>query len=263
MSQSEDPVDINRLRETGPISSARAIFDELVGVDSADLTLEEIDRFLPDVHILRSTQLPKREFIKTHDALTKNAVGRFILPLEATFKVIYLIRNPLDICVSYAYHSGHTDFDRTIRHMANPKMALARSYKAQNNQLHQYMTTWHGHVESWEQMPSEKLLVVRYEDMKLESQETFSHMVRFAELDYDEDQITIALDKCRIERLQEQEEEKGFGEKMQRAKQFFRKGVVGSWREELTREQEERLINNHREMMMRYGYLDEDGNLLV
>ena len=36
---------------------------------------------------------------------------------------------------------------------------------------------------------------------------------------------------------------------------FFRKGEVGAWREELTEKQAKRVIDNHRIVMQRFGYL--------
>jgi len=36
---------------------------------------------------------------------------------------------------------------------------------------------------------------------------------------------------------------------------FFRKGEVGSWREELTGKQAVQVIHDHREVMRRFGYL--------
>jgi hypothetical protein len=62
--------------------------------------------------------------------------------------------------------------------------------------------------------------------------------------------------------LQEQEKQQGFKEKMIRADQFFRKGKPGEWREVLTEEQVESVVSEHREVMRRFGYLDQDGNIV-
>lgn len=264
LSESDEPVDINALHETGPISSARGIFDELVGVDSADLTRDEIDYYLPKAHLLRSQQLTEKQFVKTHDAFTKNKQGEWIIPLEATYKVIYLIRNPLDICVSFAHHSGHTDFDKMIRSMSNSKMTLAKSKRGQNNQLHQYMGSWSEHVRSWMQnVPPDKILVIRYEDMKLKTLATFTKIVEFVNLDYQQAQIATALEKSAIGKLQQLEVKKGFQEKMQRANRFFRKGIIGSWRAELDDEQRLTIMKHHQELLIQHNYMEETGVLLI
>lgn len=263
LSESDEPIDLNALHETGSISSARRLFDELVGVDSADFTQSEIDYYLPKVHQMRSDQLTEKEFVKTHDAFTKNKDGQWIIPIEATFRAIYLVRNPLDVCVSFAHHSGHTDFDRMIKRMASSKTTLAHSKKGQNNQLHQYMGSWSDHIISWQNLPKDKRLVIRYEDMKLKTQETFTKIVRFAGLTHNEEQIADALDKSKMSRLQKMEDEKGFREKMQKAKRFFRKGIIGSWREELTDAQAQQIVKDHKAIMLQLDYLDIDGNLKV
>lgn len=264
MSKNEEPVYINMLTETGSISSSRHLFDELVGVDSSDMRAEEIDYYLPRVHELRSSQLDEIQFVKTHDALTKNQDGNWLIPLSATYKVIYLIRNPLDVCVSYAYHSGHDKFDITIQHMSSANLTLAKSKKKVNLQIHQYMGSWTDHVLSWtENMLDEKIHVVRYEDMKKDSVETFYKIVKFSGLDYTKEEVAEALDKSKIEKLQKQEDEYGFNEKTHRAKRFFRKGVVGSWRDDLSEDQAQRIIDQHRPLMEKYNYISPDGQLLV
>ena len=59
--------------------------------------------------------------------------------------------------------------------------------------------------------------------------------------------------------MQKLEAEQGFGEKMPGAESFFRKGMVGSWRDELAPEWVDKLIADHGEVMRRFGYLTEGG----
>ena len=98
--------------------------------------------------------------------------------------------------------------------------------------------------------------------MKQSPAETFGRAVRFAGLDYTKEQIKKALDRCTFEELQRQEKEKGFHEKSLSSEFFFRKGEVGSWREELTEAQARKIIRDQREVMLRFGYLGEDGDVV-
>ncbi len=263
LSNKSEPININELNETDLGSSGRIGFDSLVGVDSADLTQREIDFYLPKVHKHYSRSLTENKFVKTHDALTQNDVGEWIIPKEATYKAIYLIRNPLDVCVSFAHHSGFENFDLAIKHLASEEALLGYSYKSQMNQLHQYLGSWSGHVKSWLKFPSEKLLVVRFEDLKLSPQKTFSKIVKHLNLKSSQELITQAIDRSKISKLQKMEDEQGFNEKLPNSERFFRKGKIGSWRDELTAEQAEKIINNHKEMMIKFNYLDLQGNLKV
>ena len=254
LSEKNEPIDINVLNKTGSIASSRVIFDELVGVDSADLTSTEIDYYLPQVHLLRSKQLKKRDFIKIHDAFTKNQNDKWIIPLAATYKVIYLIRNPLDVAVSMAYYYGD-DFDTSINDMSNPNLILGESKKRQLSQLHQYMGSWSDHVNSWiNNVPPKKILVVRYEDMKLKTVETFSRITYFLDLPYSSKQIINAIDNSTINRLQAMEVKKGFKGNINPKVLFFRKGIVGGWREELSENQILKIIKAHKELMIQYNY---------
>jgi hypothetical protein len=62
--------------------------------------------------------------------------------------------------------------------------------------------------------------------------------------------------------LKRQEEKSGFREKGPTSKAFFRKGRVGSWREVLTPNQVQRIISVHHRAMRRFGYLDENNDVV-
>jgi hypothetical protein len=62
--------------------------------------------------------------------------------------------------------------------------------------------------------------------------------------------------------LQRLEEEEGFREKSPSSSPFFRKGRIGSWREELSDKQAQQIVHDHQEVMRRFGYLDEDGKIV-
>jgi len=263
LSDQDEPVSINDLHRTGHIASNRRFFDEMVGVDSADMLEKEIDFYLPKAYKLWSSQLAKKEFIKTHYAFIKNEQGQWLFPLDATYKVIYLIRNPLDVCVSFAYHSGHTNFDKVINSMANIQKRLAQSKRRQANQLHQFIGNWSHHVDSWTNIAPAKVLVVRYEDLIQSPQETFTKVVHFLNLDFTSKQIEKAIEYSKLDNLKKMEAMQGFGEKSEKATLFFRKGTIGSWREELTKDQAKIILKYHALVMRRFNYLNSKEQLTI
>jgi hypothetical protein len=91
--------------------------------------------------------------------------------------------------------------------------------------------------------------------MKQKPVETFEKAVQFSGLKYGREEILKALELSSFEELQRQEKENGFKEKGPSSDMFFRKGEVGSWREELTEKQAGQIIHDHREVMRRFGYL--------
>ena len=104
--------------------------------------------------------------------------------------------------------------------------------------------------------------VVRYEDMHANPQRTFARAARLAGLDHSRQEIDKAIEFSRVDVLQGQEDAVGFREKPTGMPQFFREGRVGSWRKAMSPEQVGRIIQDHGEVMRRFGYLDAEGEPL-
>lgn len=256
----EAPADINTLGG-GPIASARAVFDDQVGVEASDLTQDEIERYRPYVYELMSRQAQEPLFLKVHDAYTYTPDGIPLLSKAATAGVIYLIRNPLDVAVSFAHHGAST-VERMVEKMADPDFAFVENPRQLHNQLRQRLLTWSGHVTSWLDEPGLRVHLVRYEDLWADPIGIFTGVIHFCGLDADSARIAKAVAFSSFERMRAQEAEHGFGEKMPGAASFFRKGVAGSWREDLPAGLVARVIADHGAVMRRCGYLDP-ANLII
>jgi len=258
--RNEEPeeVDINELH-TGAIASGRCWVDEVLGFESGDLTPDESDLLRPAVYRWYAEQAEELEYHKIHDAYTMLASGEPLIPADATRGALCIIRNPLDVAISFAHHSS-CSIDRAIENMGNPDFVFCKNIKRQDNQLRQKMLSWSGHVLSWADATEINRLVVRYEDMKTDPLTTFTRMAGFLQLPVARDMIEVALAKCAFDKLQKQEQEKGFNEKSPKHERFFRKGIVGDWQQTLTTEQIERIVADHHVVMQRFGYLDSLGN---
>lgn len=252
----DQPADINSL-DGGPIASARQIFDDNVGVEASDLTQDEIERYRPGVYEMISDQAAEQEtgplFLKVHDAYTYTPDGIPLISKAATAGVLYLIRDPRDVAVSFAHHSAST-VERMVCKMNDPDFAFVDNPHRLHNQLRQRLLTWSGHVTSWVDEPGLRVHVVRYEDMQADPIVTFSEVVRFCGLDDGPSRIAKAVDFSRFDRVKAQEQAEGFGEKMPLAESFFRKGQVGNWREGMDEEVAATLCAAHAEVMGRFGY---------
>lgn len=255
---SDQPADINNLYG-GPIASARRVFDDEVGIEASDLTPDEIERYRPEVYTQIAIGLEEPLFLKVHDAYTTNEDGVALFPESVTQGVIYLIRNPLDVAVSFAHHSNIAT-SAMIDRMCNPDNAFCGRQNRLHNQLRQKLLTWSGHVRSWTDAPGLSVSVIRYEDMVVDTVPTFTKIVKAARLTFDPDKLAQALNYSSFDRLQTMERAEGFRERAPLADSFFRKGTVGDWRNVLTEDQVEQLISAHRAIMQRFGYLDAAGN---
>ena len=251
--EEDGPAQINRLDST-PIAGARGIFDDEAGIEASDLTFDEIDRLRPEIYTHLAEQAEETPFMKVHDAYTSNDKNIPLFPGKATAGAIYIIRNPLDVVISFAHHSGW-DYDKAILRMADEKFAFCAKPGRLHNQLRQNLMSWSSHVKSWTEQTLFPVCVLRYEDMKQKPVETFEKAVKFSGLEYGRGEILNALELSSFKELQRQERESGFKEKSPSSEMFFRKGKIGSWREEFTEKQAKRVIDNHRIVMQRFGYL--------
>ena len=237
-------------------SGARDYFDEAVGYKAGELTCDEVDRLRPEVYAYESLVRDEAFYCKVHDAFARLPDGRPLFPPEVSLKAVYVIRNPLDVCVSFAHHQETTDLDAVIESMADPAHAFGACPHDQIPQLRQRLLTWSEHVLSWvgSEMP---VHLMRYEDMKLCPLLTFTACAEFLGLPHDPERVVRALDRSSFEELRQQEEGEGFDEAPS-ARSFFREGRVGSWRDALTPRQAARIVRDHRDVMRRFGYLTDD-----
>lgn len=268
---STGPIDINQLN-TGSIASSREWVEQALGFDINELSHDEIDKIRPLAYQYLSQHSDAIEYHKVHDAysyvdgvkLNSNKIftkinKQALFPNSATRGVLYLVRNPLDVAISFAHHCGWS-IDTTINNMSNTQQTFSGGSNKLYNQLRQHLYSWTMHVQSWLDAPIDNKLFVRYEDMKLSPFSTFSKMAKFLELPYDESSIKKAIGNSEIKQLQAQEEVNVFKEKSNKADSFFRKGIVGDWQERLTQSQVNHIINDHGRLMKQFGYLDDDKN---
>lgn len=259
ISEQDEPVNINAMLTDG-IASSRDLFDDWTGIEASDLTFDEIDLIRPDIYTRVIDDADRNLYVKIHDAYTYLPDGRPLFPRHKA-KAIYLIRNPLDVAVSFSYHSA-TTIDKAIASMGNDEFAFCSGNNRLYNQLRQKLLSWSSHVRSWVDNDIMPVEVIRYEDMRNQPRETFKRAVAFIGLDYNDDKIMRAIQFSDFKVLKEQEEKNAFKERPPRAESFFRQGKSGDWVNHLTDEQVRRIITDHKEIMERFDYLNEKGEVL-
>ncbi len=260
LSKENHPVDINNLYAT-PIASNRELFDEATGLSSSDLTPEEIDNLRSGVYEYAARNSNDILFQKIHDAWLLTEAGEPMFSSKVTKSVVYFVRNPLDVAVSFSNHLSKS-LESTVNIMADNGYAFGSTSNRLHLQLRQKLLTWSNHVKSWVDESNLPVIVLRYEDMKTDTFSTFSKALKFVGIEATDEEIIKAIGFSDIKEMQKQEAEKGFKEKPANASSFFRKGEAGSWRNELSDDLVKKICTDHREMMIRFGYLDEQGNIL-
>ena len=114
--------------------------------------------------------------------------------------------------------------------------------------------TWTENVRSWTEKSDPKILVLRYEDMLNNPIKTFGGLAQFLGLNPPRKRLERAIERASFKSLRKQEDEKGFKEKSPFAQKFFREGRAGQWRALLTQAQIDKLVDQNKEQMQRFGY---------
>ena len=190
-------------------------------------------------------------FIKTHQALVVDR-GTTTINFEVTAGAIYVVRNPLDIAISYAHHLDCT-IDRAIEIMGTHNAELPVTEK----QVHEVYGSWSQHVLSWTRKPHQAIYVMRYEDMLAQPEKTFGALAQHLLISPNPAQLSAAINHSSFENLRAQEDRDGFRERPAHAERFFRDGRAEQWKEVLTPQQVARIVTDHGAQMKRFGYLPE------
>lgn len=253
LNKSDQPARINQLYPT-TIASSRSMFDEVTGLPSSELTAKEIEALRPAVYRHINQLATETVFHKVHDAYSYLPDGTPLFPPEVTRGVLYFVRNPLDVAVSFAHHNA-IPIQSMVRQMNNPDYAFCQRDDRMHNQFTQKLLTWSRHVESWLDAPGLPLMLIRYEDMLTQPEETFAKALEFAGIRHTPEDVQQALRFSSFDELKKQEAETGFSEKSPKSESFFRKGRAGDWQGTLTAEEVNDIIAAHGATMKRLGYI--------
>ena len=254
LANSEEPVSINEIREVlpGPSSFSREDFEHFMGVVPDNCTDDEAEMLLPDLYRARAAEAKGPLFCKVHDALRDTSVGEPLFPDDVTLGAVYVMRNPLDVAVSWSFYSG-ADFSTSIARLNNPGAVAAGVAR---HLFLQRMFDWSGHVRSWTSAPF-PVLIVRYEDLLADGATQLCRMVRFLRLEgaSDEGRLRRAVAFSDFARLQRNEEREGFNDHHREGRNpFFRSGKAGDWRRHLSPTQTRMVVQVHGKTMVAFGY---------
>lgn len=257
LSTSDEPVPVNALRAElpGGTTGSREHFDEFSGLASADCTDEEAASLRPSVYRARAEQHAAAGtpfFYVAHDAYASTPAGEPLFPDDITVAAVYLVRNPLDVAVSWTYYAGLGNFATGVGFLCDGR---ARLRGPDSPRLGQRLLDWSGHVQSWRQVPF-PLLTVRYEDLLADTAGTLGKVARFLRL-------PDAADQARLRRaaafsdftaLRQSERQEGFDEAPPGAQAFFRSGKAGDGCRMLSAAQIREVVHAHGRTMATLGY---------
>lgn len=253
----KNTIDINELTELES-SYKSSIFESNTLLSICDLTDEEVDLIRPSVYRSLNKSLNDIKFLKSHDTFRYNIDQKPIYPIDSMKGVIYVVRNPLDVAVSMKFHSS-TTFDLATK-------SLCKNYGLKNHPyrigLHEMVGSWNSNVNSWLDASVPKC-IVRYEDLKSDTLSTFSKVLDFCEIPYDNLSLSNAIEYSSFDKLKEQENSRRFKERLPGQEKFFRKGEVNAWKNYLSQENVNHIMEHCNETMHKLGYIYSNGQLSI
>ena len=189
------------------------------------------------------------KFIKTHSIFNEKY---FSEPTQTSFTGagIYIVRDPRDVCLSFASHFG-----LTLNEAAEKMGDICSKIPKSSSLVEQDISSWADHVESWIAPKPFPVIVVRYEDLVADAIAVFGRVLTFLGFDVCSERLQKAAEVSTFRRLKEQEEVGGFAENSTSGAPFFRKGTTGQWKTELPNDLVTKIERECYVPMAKLGYL--------
>jgi len=193
----------------------------------------ELAMVRPRVHRALARKAQNFLLLKTHSMLGTHR-GTPTVTFDVTAGALYLVRNPLDVAVSYGRHP-HLSVDDAIAAMNQPQREAARV----PDRSYELSGSWSENVISWTK-PHDRVLVLRHEDVLVDPLVQFRRVAQLLKMDASDEQLKRALDDTRT-----------------------LSGATGKWRKLLTEEQVAAVARAHQTVMKQFGYWQDEFDELV
>jgi len=173
----------------------------------------------------------KIKFLKTHHL--RCGINNYTFTNKNnTAGVIYIVRDPRDVIISYARHSSYSIEDCWI------DMTTSDNCIFTNKNLISLLGSWSDHYNSWTKN-NKNLLLIKYEDLlnnkKKETIKIINFINNFTNISISNEKINNCLNTTTFENMQHMEEkglfiENNIDKKTGKKIKFFNKGKKDEWK---------------------------------
>ncbi len=223
----------------------RFIIANLLVEDSERVTLSGLEDIVPDIYRNSNEKLSlisSPRILKSHE------------PFNHRYrKVIYIVRDPRDVAVSYYHHlikARRIDEDYSLEKWVQDFLV---------GKFNSKFGTWREHVGSWIGARKENpdFLLISYEQLLDNSLGTVKKVSSFLHLNLPETKLQEAIDLSSVDRMRKIEIQENWQPNkgnMRTDKRFIRSGKSGGWRDELPPEYSARISEKWQSTIRELGY---------
>ena len=202
-------------------------------------------------------------FLKTHSALCTLESNSFTNKFN-TKAAICVVRDPRNIITSFSHHYS-LNIKESFNFLNNrKKMLLENEYGHKDFAVATVLENWVDHYKSWKNLKFAPLLIIKYEDLIIDTKKTFILILNFLsklmDVKIDEKKITNSINSCSFDILAKKEKVEGFPESITHKKSnkklnFFNLGEKNNWKNLLDPEIEKKLREAFHKEMKELGYI--------
>ena len=241
--------------DTGLILSNRSWIDDQLGIDSSDLTKEELDKIRRHIGLNKKIFDDYPTYYKVHDSFYKISNKKnYLVSYKNCTGVIYIIRHPADVAISLSnfFNISYTD---SVKFLRKKNASLAGNENKIHKQVYQFLGTWEHHVKSWTEQKKIPLFLLRYEDLHTNPRIFFKLILKFIKLPIDEELISKTIINADFKRLKEIESKYGFFERPDSCNSFFRSGIMGEGKEKLSPKEYRDITLSFKDTLKKFNYM--------
>ncbi|WP_176555741.1 sulfotransferase domain-containing protein [Virgibacillus ndiopensis] len=167
-------------------------------------------------------------------------------------KVIYLVRDPRDVVISYYHHfkkyyGESRDFDKFFEAFMDGKIGHGK---------------WDTNIESWidnQKKVKNGFLLVKYENLLQDTTKEAHRIISFLNLDRTEQEINEAVNWASFDNMKTLEQKQqshlnGDSPIVNRTMPFVREGKANKWKSVLSKEQQQQINQTFNKTLTRLGY---------